>query len=718
MKIRCHPTAVILCILTLCTPCGTLFAQAAASTVVQSQADEAPASQPEPVTLVKGPYLQAMRTDGLVLCLEPSQNVAGRIVVQDTSGKKVAEKSFQAATGKITRVAIDGLKAGESYQYAVYLADGTKPAFSSTFKAFPPAGQLPVEFAAMGDSRTNPGVFRSVCEAIRKTGLSMVLHDGDFVAAGRVVSLWNGQFFQPGREMLAGVTMFPAVGNHELGGAGPDGYTVFSRFFVMPENQTWYSFDYGGVHITVLDSTRKADENSAQYKWAEADLMASKAVWKIALFHHPWFNAGSHGSEVPMRQVYGPLFVRAGVDVILAGHDHNYQKTKPIVQLFEPTSRKPLWQIVTGGGGAPLYPVTRPEVFLDKSAPVNHYLKITADKERLVAAAYALDGREIDRLEIRKDAPVEGAVSIEQIELETLLRDWLSKRPLVFAPGAAIGTRSMSWNNTLPVPVKLRFASGDAKRFELASEPATVEVPGQVDGKPGRTPFRLVLRCLDPSINMNDLSIRMDASYEAGKAGAGKVEDIRVPVVAVKALQAVQAGEVNVDGKADEPAWSQAQPVTGFRETRKQEPEPYGIATNVRAARDSRNLYLVVTCKLPEGWEDADAEEITKADNVQIDLAGEPGKVVTLIATPKGKTRLEPKDGSARIAVVRSEGGWTLEAAVPLSQLGGTGEIRFNVQRQTSGKVFSLMPYASPFNYDTAAVIPMKAPAAQPATTR
>ncbi len=718
MNIRCHPTAVILCMLTLCTPCGTLFAQAAAQPAVQTQAAEAPASQPEPVTLVKGPYLQAMRTDGLVICLEPLQDVAGQIVVQDTGGKKAAEKSFQAATGKITRVAIDGLKAGESYQYTVYLAQGTSPAFASTFKTFPPAGQLPVEFGAMGDSRTNPGVFRNVCEAIRKSGLSMVLHDGDFVAAGRVVRIWDGQFFQPGREMLASVTMFPAVGNHELGGAGPDGYTVFSRFFVMPENQTWYSFDYGGVHITVLDSTRKADENSAQYKWAEADLMASKAVWKIALFHHPWFNAGSHGSEVPMRQVYGPLFVRAGVDLILAGHDHNYQKTKPIVQVFEPASKKPLWEIVTGGGGAPLYPVTRPEVFLDKNAPVNHYLKVTAEKDRLMAAAYALDGKEIDRLEIRKDAPVEGAVSIEQIELEEMLRDWLSKRPFVIAPGAAVGTLITSWNNTLPVSVRLRFESGDAKRFELAGEPASVEVPGQVDGKPGRAPIRLVLRCLEPSVNMNDLSIRMDASYEAGKAGAGKAKDIRVPVVAIKLLQPAPAGEITVDGKTDEPAWSQAQPVTGFRETKKQEPEPFGIATSVRAAKDSRNLYLVVTCKLPEGWEDADSEDITKADHVRIDLAGEPGKVITLIATPKGKTELQPKDGSAKIAIVRGEAGWALEVAVPLSQLGEPGEIRFNVQRQTSGKVFSLMPYASPFNYDTAAVIPMKAPASQPAAVR
>ena len=713
MNTRCHPAAVTTCVFSLCLLPAALFAQAASQPAAQA---EAPASQP--LALVKGPYLQVMRTDGLVICLEPSQDVAGRIVVQDANGTKAAERSFQATTGKIARIAIDGLKAGESYQYSVYLADEATPAFSSTFKTFPPVGQLPVEFAAMGDSRTNPGVFHDVCEAIRKSGLSMVLHDGDFVAAGRVLGLWDGQFFQPGRDMLASVTMFPAVGNHELGGAGPDGYTVFSRLFVMPENRTWYSLDYGGVHIIVLDSTQKDDKDGAQYKWAEANLIASKAAWKVALFHHPWFNAGSHGSEVPMRQVYGPLFVRAGVDLILAGHDHNYQKTRPIVQAFEPASKKPLWQIVTGGGGAPLYPVTRPEVFLDKSAPVNHYLKVTADKDRLIATACTLDGRELDRLEIRKDAPVENAVSIEQIELEELLRDWLARKPFVFAPGQTNATLSSSLTNLLPTPVKLRFESGDARRFELASEPATVKVPAQHEGKPGTAPIHLVLRSLDPNVNMNDLSIRMDASYEAGKAGAGKVKDIRVPVVAIKALQPVQAGEMNVDGRADEPAWSRAEPLTGFRETKKQEPEPFGIATNVRAARDSRNLYLMVTCKLPEGWEDADAEDIARADHVRIDLASEPGKLITLIATPKGKTRLEPKDGSAKIAVVRGEAGWTLEAAVPLSQLGESGEIRFNVQRQTSGKVFSLMPYASSFNYDTAAVIPMKTPAAQPAAVR
>jgi hypothetical protein len=673
---------------------------------------------PQPLSLTKGPYLQALRPDGLTICVETSQATDGRIVVQDADGQKAAEKSFRAFAGRIAHVAIDGLKPNAPYQYAVYLADATEPAYASTFKTFPPAGHLPVEFAVTGDSRTYASIWHDVSEAIRKTGVPMVLHSGDIVVTGRVASLWNAQFFDPARAMLASVALYPAVGNHELAGTGPDGYSVFGGFFVLPENKIWYSFDYGGVHILVLDSNRNDTRDSEQYRWVRADLAASKATWKVAMFHHPWFDAGMHEGDVPMRRLYGPLFVEGGVDLIVVGHDHNYQKTKPMIQVFEPASKKPIWQIVSAGGGAPLYPIRGPEVFLDKGIMINHYLKVTADKDRMVAVAYDLGGKEIDRLEIRKGAPIEGAITFEQIEIEQMLHDWLAGKPFVFAPAESAARLSGHWTNTLPVPVKLRFEAGNPRQFELTSTPADVQVPAQVADKPGSTQIRLVLRRIDPNLDLHDLTVRLIASYDAAQAGSGKVTDILVPVVALQVLQPTPASQITVDGKLDEPAWSRGRIASGFRDANRKVPESPAMATAVQTARDERNLYLAVTCRLPEGWVDNIDADIAKADHVQIDLAAEPGKVVTLIATPTGRTQTKPAGGKAKIAVARSQTGWTVEAAVPLAEVGGSGPVRCNVLRRTDGKLFSLVPYGNPFNYETAAIIPAIAANSQPAVAR
>lgn len=696
---------------------GMLYAQ---TTTQPAPTAEPATTQPaEPITLVKGPYLQAMRPDGLTICLEPSRDTTGRIVIQNADGAKAAEAAFEALADKSTRIPLGGLKPNESYQYAVYLEGATRPAFTSTFRTFPPVGHLPVDFLVTGDSRTNPNTWHHLSEALRKTGIPIVLHSGDFVTAGRAVRTWNAQFFDPARALLASTALYPAVGNHELGGSGPDGYAVFRRMFALPMGKTWYSFDFGGVHFIVLDSTRNDTEGSEQYQWARADLAASKAPWKVAMLHHPWYCAGSHASNVIMRRLYLPLFIETGVDLLVCGHDHNYQKTRPIVQVFAPRSKKPFWQIVSGGGGAPLYPIRRPEVFLDKSFSTNHYLKVSADKDRMLVVALAPDGKELDRLEIPKDAPLEGAVTVEQIELEQMLRDWLLTKPFVFAPDEKTATISSSFTNTLPMPVKLRFECGDTKRFELGTEPTDVQVPPQLAGKPGTTPIRLALRCLDSNVNLSDLTIRMVASYDTKEAGSGKVTDVLVPVILLKAVTPTPAGEMTVDGKLDEPAWSQAQPATGFRETKKQEPEPLGIATTVKAAKDNRNLYLAVTCKLPPEWVDTESEDIVKADNVRLDLATSPTKVITLYVTPGGKTQLIPHAASAKVAVIRNEAGWTLEVAVPLAEFGPVEQVRLGVLRHVSGKVFSLMPYGLPFNYDTASVIPLKAIATtQPAAPR
>ena len=141
-----------------------------------------------------------------------------------------------------------------------------------------------------------------------------------------------------------------------------------------------YSFDYGKVHWTVLDSNAYVDWDSPAMKaWLDADLKAAKgATWRIVALHHPLFQSSrSHMDDQWMRPI-SPILETYGVDLVLAGHVHNYQRTAPL--RFQPTKAGPrgkpvegtftvdtrfdgktatraqgIVHIVTGAGGAELY---------------------------------------------------------------------------------------------------------------------------------------------------------------------------------------------------------------------------------------------------------------------------------------------------------------------------------------------------------------------------
>lgn len=693
--------------------------QPSGAAAVSRATQSAPAVAVQPITLVKGPYLQAPRTDGLVICLEPSRNTAGKIVVTDSQGKQMLDQPFEAVAGKVARVNIAGLTPGTTYSYQVILASSAEPVAKATLTTLPPAGQLPVTFVATGDSRTNPATFRALCDAILKTHIPLVLHSGDFVYAGRQVELWNPQFFDPGSKLLASVPMLPAIGNHELAGSGPDAHQVYSNLFVLPEDKTYYSLDYGGVHLIVLDSCRKDSEGSDQYKWLIQDLAGCKATWKVAVFHHPWFDAGYHANDLDMRQLYDPVFVKYGVDLFVVGHDHNYQRTRPVIHIFEPKSTKPYWQIVSGGAGAPLYPVLKSEIYVDKCVTTNHFVTITAHKDRMRIVATALSGQELDSFEIRKGEPPTNPVPFEQIQLEEMLRGWLAQRPFGFASGESSATMTVTWTNPYPVPVKLRFGASDSERWELTTDPAEIQIDARMDRHPAARDIRLTLRCLDPVATKGDTFIGMNAFYEAPRIGSGMLRGIRVPIVTTKLARPTAAGsKVTIDGKLDEPCWSQATPLAGLRDYKSRANEPSMIATSIKTAADGENLYLAVTCDLPAGWTDRTDTDITKSDYVQIDLAPAEGRLSSLVFTPTDRRQATGDTLKFDAAVHRSDSGWTIECAAPLTQFGPIDEIRLNVRRHTNGKLYVLAPLDDRrFSYGTAAVVPLKAvPAAsQPA---
>ena len=130
------------------------------------------------------------------------------------------------------------------------------------------------------------------------------------------------KFELPYKPLLdAGVKFYASLGNHDAR------EQRFYKLFNM-EGKLYYSFSpQPDVRFFALESTYAAPE---QIRWLEAELKGSGSNWKIVFFHHPLYSSGDrHGSDLRLREVLEPLFLKYNVSVALTGHDHFYERVKP-----------------------------------------------------------------------------------------------------------------------------------------------------------------------------------------------------------------------------------------------------------------------------------------------------------------------------------------------------------------------------------------------------
>jgi hypothetical protein len=205
---------------------------------------------------------------------------------------------------------------------------------------------------------SNPSVRDSISRTMSGLNPSFVLFGGDMVASGSNQAEWDNFFeglhsYWIGNNNLT-IPIVPCLGNHE-GNA-----TNYYEQLALPGNKQWYSLDWGrSVHITVLNS--EANASGEQLDWLENDLASHEnSTWKFVLFHRPPFSSGPHGSWNESRQYWCPLLDKYHVDIVFSGHDHDYERSKPINYTASKTSPKDSYSngtmyVVSGGWGAPLH---------------------------------------------------------------------------------------------------------------------------------------------------------------------------------------------------------------------------------------------------------------------------------------------------------------------------------------------------------------------------
>jgi acid phosphatase type 7 len=313
----------------------------------------------------------------------------------------------------VWRSTLTGLIPGKDFDYRV-LRNG-EPAFNSHGRARKTADQ-PFRFVAFGDCAANTDGQRQVAAETLKQDPDFVFIPGDIVYTRGRISEYREKFFPIYSPLIAHTLFIAAPGNHDTQNrdldSAPDAMAYF-YYWAQPLNGPThpsfetlkgndsnlaafrsaaganyprmlnFSFDYGNSHWVILDSNAYAEWTDASLRrWIAHDFASSKATWKFVGFHHPGFNSSkAHREDQWMRRL-SDVFEAAHVDVVIAGHVHNYQRTYPLTFRADPpdkpmdkpghlvngawnldetfdgqknTHPKGVIYLVTGAGGAGLY---------------------------------------------------------------------------------------------------------------------------------------------------------------------------------------------------------------------------------------------------------------------------------------------------------------------------------------------------------------------------
>ncbi len=194
----------------------------------------------------------------------------------------------------------------------------------------PPVVTLPglpgsTRLAVIGDGGTGRApqyqVAATMTAAHAVFPFSFVLMVGDNLYGSQGPADYRNKFEEPYRELLErGVKFYASLGNHD------DPSQRFYKKFNMG-GERYYSFKEGRARFFALDSNYMSRDHIA---WLEKELRDSSEPWKICFFHHPIYSSGKrHGSDLSLRNVLEPLFIRYGVNVVFSGHDHFYERIVP-----------------------------------------------------------------------------------------------------------------------------------------------------------------------------------------------------------------------------------------------------------------------------------------------------------------------------------------------------------------------------------------------------
>jgi hypothetical protein len=325
-------------------------------------------------TLERGPYLQTPTSASMVL--KWRTDVATDSVIN--FGDAPANLNSTASSGVSTTehvVTVSGLTPDTRYYYSVgssteTLSGGDNSYFFTT--APTPGTATPTRVWVIGDSGTANANAAAVRDAYKSntgsadTDLWLMLGDNAYPDGTDIE--FQAAVFDTYPELLRKIPLWPTLGNH-------DGHTADSAtqagpyydIFTLPKNgeagglasgtEAYYAFDYGNIHFVNLESYETdSSPGGAMMTWLENDLAANDKDWVIAFWHHPPYTKGSHDSDtesqlINMRQNALPILEAHGVDLVLSGHSHSYERSHLLDGHYGTSDTLTGTMILDNGGG-------------------------------------------------------------------------------------------------------------------------------------------------------------------------------------------------------------------------------------------------------------------------------------------------------------------------------------------------------------------------------
>jgi acid phosphatase type 7 len=150
---------------------------------------------------------------------------------------------------------------------------------------------------------------------------------------------------------------YPAPGNHEYQTSGAAGYFTYFGDRAGPTGRGYYSFNVGSWHLISLNSEISTAAGSAQETWLKTDLAANSQRCTLAYWHKPLFSSGPHGNDSSVRPLWDVLYA-AGAEVVLAGHDHDYERFAPQTPSGSADTTRGIREFVVGTGGKEHYSIS------------------------------------------------------------------------------------------------------------------------------------------------------------------------------------------------------------------------------------------------------------------------------------------------------------------------------------------------------------------------
>jgi len=258
--------------------------------------------------------------------------------------------------------------------------------------------RTPMRFVAAGDSRSDGGKLAESSPRFAEIEADFWLFTGDMTEVGTQEEWWY--WFESMEPVLTTRVFMPVQGNHEFLSEYYYSQWSLPGMAGLPQEykEHGWSFDYGNLHVVGLDSNYESVVKG-QLPWLESDLAQADADpdidWKVVIFHQAAYSASSHGSTKYVQEHLVPVFEEHGVDLVINGHDHNYERTHPILEDAVVDPGEGVVYVVAGSFFAPPYGNGNEWwTAVSEHGDKGNYLTVEINDNVLTGTAFSIDGKE------------------------------------------------------------------------------------------------------------------------------------------------------------------------------------------------------------------------------------------------------------------------------------------------------------------------------------